>query len=66
MRSAIKLGSFDVAVRRVRFLRISGEPIEEQERVAKWWGGRYNLLWQRIMTESQKPGPTDHRKHEAP
>jgi hypothetical protein len=64
MTSVFKLGEFNIAVRRVRFLRRSGEPIEEQERIAKWWGGRFNLSWQKVMAEAQKPGPTDHRRHE--
>lgn len=59
-----KYSSFDVAVRRVRYLRFSGEPMEEQERIAKWYARTFALNWQRIMSEAQKRGPTDHRRHE--
>jgi hypothetical protein len=53
---------FDSLVQRLRFLRISGEPIEEQERAAKWWAYRHGLDWQHLLTEAQKPGPVQEAK----
>jgi hypothetical protein len=53
---------FDSLVQRLRFLRMRGEPIEEQERAAKWWGYRHGLDWQILLTEAQKPGATQEVK----
>jgi hypothetical protein len=65
VKTVFKMGTFDLAVRRVRFLRLSGEPPEEQERIAKWWARKFpDLDWRRIVAEAQHKGATDHRKHE--
>jgi hypothetical protein len=64
---AVRNNPFDIAVRRVRWLLRSGEGLEEQERVAKWWATRFpDILWRKVMLEAQKPGLTDHRRHETP
>jgi hypothetical protein len=45
-------------VARVRFMRMQGEPLEEQERLAKAYAAETGADFQRMLLEAQKPGAT--------
>lgn len=54
------MNHFETAVRHVRYLRAAGEPVEEQERIAKVYQHNVGADWKRVMAEAQKPGPAEH------
>lgn len=56
----MNFGSYPYVVRRLRFLRASGEPAEELERIAKNWARKFGHNWQSLLSEANNPGPADH------
>lgn len=51
-------------VGRIRYMRTMGEPIEEQERLAKAYARENDADWRALLAEAQKSGPIRRPKAE--
>jgi len=56
-RRSVELRTHEYVVRRVRFLRQSGEAIGEQKRIAKLYARHLALDWQQLLVDAAQPGP---------
>lgn len=52
-----RLSIHEYVVRRLPFLRFSGEPIEEQERIARLYARNLAFEWRELLAEAARPGP---------
>lgn len=47
----------EYVVRRLRILRCNGEPVQEQERIAKLYERHLAFEWRVLLAEAKLPGP---------